>query len=105
MEWNIKRMQYNTSPLSLASLPTDTAALPQFLVNEPANFGMRTPFEYFDHLSDVDSGGFSSFHLQVLTDFSTRNILNDMKAVHVKHSKIIYMLLAYICVLWHMYLP
>jgi hypothetical protein len=27
-----------------------------------------------DHLSDVDSEGFSSFLLQVLTNFSTRNI-------------------------------
>lgn len=77
-------MQDNTSLLFLVSLPTDTAALLQFPVNEPANSGPRMIFDCSDHLSDVDCGGFSSFLLQVLTNFSTRNILNDMEGIPSK---------------------
>lgn len=98
-------MQDNTSLLSLVSLPTDTAALLQFPVNESANSGLRMMFDCSDHLSDVDSGGFSSFLLQVRTNFSTRNILNAMRAFQAKHSIIIYTLFSYIFVVWCMYLP
>lgn len=97
-------MQDNTSLLSPVSLPTDTAALLQFPVNEPANSGPHRMFDCSDYLSDVDYGGFSSFLLQVLTNFSTRNILNDMKAFQAKHSKMIYMF-SYTVVVWCMYLP
>jgi len=71
IERNTKRID-NTSLLSLVSLPIDTAALLQFPVNESANSGLHMMFDCSDHLSDVDSGGFSSFLLQVLTSFSTK---------------------------------
>ena len=98
-------MQDNTSLLSLVSLPTDTAALLQFPVNESANSGLRMMFDCSDHLADVDSGGFSSFLLQVLTNFSIKNILNATRAFQAKHSIIVYMLFSYIFVVWCMYLP
>jgi hypothetical protein len=66
-------MQHLTSPLPLASLPKDTSALLQYLVNEPANSGLNVMFYCFDTLADVDSAGFSSFLLQVLINCSTRN--------------------------------
>jgi len=98
-------MQDNTSLLSLVSLPKDTAALLQFPVDESANSGLHMMSDCSDHPSDVNSGGFSSFLLQVLTNFSTKNILNDMKAFQAKHSKIIYTLFSCIFEVWCMYLP
>jgi hypothetical protein len=69
---DIKQMEQLTSLLSPASLPKDTSALLQSLVNEPANSVLNVMFYCFDPLADVDSAGFSFFLLQVLINCSTR---------------------------------
>jgi hypothetical protein len=99
---NMKQMEHLTSLLSLASLPKDTSALLQSLVNEPANSALNVMFYCFDPLADVDSAGFSSSLLQVLINCSTRKSdVNENRLAQAQafgrnkgeHTKIMTMLL------------